>query len=177
MDTKKINTNEISRANSIRFAATIKAAEADEYFDADKLPTEFAQAKELWEANDPKCLELLLGFIKCFFFKEHMDLAGDLDELFVFEDDENFIESNNLSFVSVDFSETNIPKFTAAAFFDFSLKKGVTREAIDEWQDEHFYLDEMICFEWKIPNLEDHEEAISWTLLTYRDLDFFIIEE
>ena len=68
---KKINTNEVSRANSIRFAATIKAAEADDDFDEDKLPTEFAQAKELWEANDPKCLELLLGFIKCFFFKEY----------------------------------------------------------------------------------------------------------
>ncbi len=169
---KKTNTNVVSGANSIRFEAKIKSASADNDFEAEELPVEFAQAKELWKAKDPKCFELLLGFIKCYFVKDN--LSGDLDELFVLSEDEDSIEANELVFTSVDFSETNIPTFSAAAYFDFSVKKGVTKEVIDEWQDENDFLDSAISFEWQIPDLNVDEAITCWN---HDGLSFNVIEE
>ncbi len=143
------------KKGSTRFEAKIKLASADSDFEIDELPIDFTQAKILWANKDPKCFDLLHNYIKCYFIKDN--ISGDVDELFSISEDDEMIEANELIITNVDFTDSNLPTFSATAHFDFKVKKGVTKEVIDEWEDENDMLDNAISFEWVIADLGEEE--------------------
>jgi hypothetical protein len=139
------------------FEANIKWGNANDDFSFDELPQEFLKAKELQASGNDECLSILLPFLTCLFLPEN--IFGDIED--VFELDEDEITCNKLLITALDFSQTNIPKVKATAYFELNLNSDFDFDELDEWQDENDMLDNGISFEWEIPTIDEDADVRS----------------
>ena len=113
------------------FEANIKWGNTNDDFSFDALPPEFLKAKDLQASGSNECLSILLPFLTCYFL--HENIFGDIEELFELDEDE--ITCNKLLITGLDFSESNIPKVKATAFFELNVNSDFDFDKLDEWQD------------------------------------------
>jgi len=155
-ETDFVDTTSENETKKMTFLAKIKWGECCESIDLEELPTDFLEAKKLWEGKDEKCYEILKKYIKCYFVSDN--LMGDITDILDIDDD---LESENISIFSVDFDSTCLPKISATASFEIPVEKIFSQAELDEWQEDNDYLDSAVSFEWCFDEIELEDAVLS----------------
>ena len=151
------------------FEANIKWGVANDDIDPEQLPSEFVEAKSLWEAKDERAFVLVSKFIRCVFIPDN--IFGDISEILDLDDE---VEAETIVVTGLDFSKSNLPRVCAYAHLKLSVVDGFGQSEIEEWQDDNDMLDVCISFEWNLPDLSDDDlDIYSWD---HEGLGFAILE-
>ena len=155
----------------VTFEASINWAVSNEGFELNALPPEFSQAKALFELKDERCFEVIASFINCYFIPSN--IFGDIEEVFSFDNVDDEIPADNLSVFSLDFSEHNLPRFSAKAIFKLEVNSDFDLTDLDDWQDDNDMLDNGVSFEWEIDSIDEDADVKS---LSHEGLEFVLLE-
>lgn len=134
---------------------------ADQPENIEDLPTEFAEAKTLWEkdaeGNQEKIIQLLTPFVGARFMPSNIP---NWEELFVDADGEEMIElpATSVNVIGIDFESSPIPICKAEAYFEAQVTDEFAATDLEEWQDNNERFTDGVAFYWDLPQdgeLED----------------------
>jgi len=162
------------RATLANFYSCIKWGYASPEIPIEMIPKEFFEAKKFWAKKTDrtlvKAVQLIRPYIRCYFYGSacHADIKK------IFAQDMERLEASSIDVYGLDFSTTNLPAVKACATFnDVKLKKSITQEGLQKWQDENDALDWCVSFEWDIEGADDDYNIRCWS---HSGLDFGLLE-
>ena len=125
------------------------------------LPSEFAQAKALWdkgpEQNMGRILELLHPFVGACFIPSNIE---GWEELFVDSSGDGIVEIEPMvvKLVGIDFSSDPFPICKSEAYFDVEVTPAFASTDHDEWQSVNGYFTDGVVFRWDVPRSDETED-------------------
>ena len=125
----------------------------------DALPADFAEAKSLWEQSGKQCTDDVIAklqqYVNAWFVAVNLD--GWVD--YISDKDYGEFIATKVRVVGLDFKESPIPLCKAEAWFNVTLKEGISADSIQSWVADELdgTLYGAISFGWEIDG-EDLED-------------------